>query len=79
MWIPIPPSAHAALAGATVLTNLSGSPVTIGRAEDRCLLARSASLLCAAAYIYAAAGEGESTTDLAWDGQTMIWGKRHSV
>jgi NAD+ synthase (glutamine-hydrolysing) len=73
MWIPIPPSAHAALAGATVLTNLSGSPVTIGRAEDRCLLARSASLRCAAAYIYAAAGEGESTTDLAWDGQTMIW------
>jgi NAD+ synthase (glutamine-hydrolysing) len=73
MWIPIPPSAHAALAGATVLTNLSGSPVTIGRAEDRCLLARSASLRCAAAYIYASAGQGESTTDLAWDGQTMIW------
>jgi NAD+ synthase (glutamine-hydrolysing) len=73
MWIPIPPSAHAALAGATVLTNLSGSPATIGRAEDRCLLARSASLRCVAAYIYAAAGEGESTTDLAWDGHTMIW------
>jgi NAD+ synthase (glutamine-hydrolysing) len=73
MWIPIPPSAHAALAGATVLTNLSGSPVTIGRAGDRCLLARSASLRCAAAYIYASAGEGESTTDLAWDGHTMIW------
>lgn len=73
MWIPIPPSSQAALAGATVLTNLSGSPVTIGRAEDRCLLAQSASLRCAAAYIYAAAGEGESTTDLAWDGQTMIW------
>src|SRR3954454_6906327 len=73
MWIPIPPSAHAALAGATVLTNLSGSPVTIGRADDRCLLAQSASLRCTAAYIYAAAGEGESTTDLAWDGHTMIW------
>jgi NAD+ synthase (glutamine-hydrolysing) len=73
MWIPVPPSAHAALAGATVLANLSGSPVTIGRAEERCLLARSASLRCTAAYIYAAAGEGESTTDLAWDGQTMIW------
>jgi NAD+ synthase (glutamine-hydrolysing) len=73
MWIPIPPSAHAALAGVTVLTNLSGSPVTIGRAEDRCLLARSASLRCVAAHIYAAAGDGESTTDLAWDGQTMIW------
>jgi NAD+ synthase (glutamine-hydrolysing) len=73
MWIPIPPSARAALAGATVLTNLSGSPVTIGRADERGLLARSASLRCVAAYIYASAGQGESTTDLAWDGQTMIW------
>ncbi|MBB2992390.1 NAD+ synthase (glutamine-hydrolyzing) [Mycolicibacterium iranicum] len=73
MFVPIPPSAEAALAGATVLANLSGSPITIGRAEDRTLLARSASSRCLAAYIYAAAGEGESTTDLAWDGQTMIW------
>jgi NAD+ synthase (glutamine-hydrolysing) len=73
MFVPIPPSATAALAGATVLANLSGSPITIGRAEDRCLLARSASSRCLAAYVYAAAGEGESTTDLAWDGQTMIY------
>ena len=73
MFVPIPPSAEAALAGATVLANLSGSPITIGRAEDRQLLARSASARCLAAYVYAAAGEGESTTDLAWDGQTMIW------
>jgi NAD+ synthase (glutamine-hydrolysing) len=73
MFVPIPPSAEAALAGATVLANLSGSPITIGRAEDRGLLARSASSRCLAAYVYAAAGEGESTTDLAWDGQTMIW------
>ncbi|WP_460358038.1 NAD(+) synthase [Mycobacterium sp. ZZG] len=73
MFVPIPPSASAALAGATVLANLSGSPITIGRSEDRCLLARSASARCLAAYVYAAAGEGESTTDLAWDGQTMIW------
>ncbi|RDH80225.1 NAD(+) synthase [Mycolicibacterium moriokaense] len=73
MFVPIPPSAQAALAGATVITNLSGSPITIGRAEDRSLLARSASSRCLAAYAYAAAGEGESTTDLAWDGQTMIW------
>ncbi len=73
MFVPVPPSAQAALAGATVLANLSGSPITVGRAEDRCLLARSASARCLAAYIYAAAGEGESTTDLAWDGQTMIW------
>src|SRR6478735_8186624 len=73
MFVPIPPSAQAALAGATVLANLSGSPITIGRAEDRSLLARSASARCLAAYVYAAAGEGESTTDLAWDGQTMVW------
>ena len=73
MFVPVPPSAEAALAGATVLANLSGSPITIGRAEDRKLLARSASARCLAAYIYAAAGQGESTTDLAWDGQTMIY------
>lgn len=73
MFVPVPPSAQAALAGATVLANLSGSPITVGRADDRCLLARSASARCLAAYVYAAAGEGESTTDLAWDGQTMIW------
>jgi NAD+ synthase (glutamine-hydrolysing) len=73
MFVPIPPSAQAALAGATVLANLSGSPVTIGRAEDRKVLARSASARCLAAYVYSAAGEGESSTDLAWDGQTMIY------
>ena len=72
-WVPVPPSAQAALAGATVLVNLSGSPITIGRAEDRRLLVRSASARCAAAYVYAAAGQGESTTDLSWDGQTMVY------
>src|SRR5829696_491382 len=73
MWIPIPPSTEAALAGATVLLNLSGSPITVGRADDRKLLCRSASSRCLAAYAYAAAGEGESSTDLAWDGQTMVY------
>ncbi|MBM0123683.1 NAD(+) synthase [Pimelobacter simplex] len=73
MWVPIPPSATAALAGATVLANLSGSPITIARSEDRHLLARSASARCNAAYVYAAAGQGESTTDLSWDGQTMVY------
>jgi NAD+ synthase (glutamine-hydrolysing) len=73
MWVPVPPSAEAALGGATVLANLSGSPITVGRAEDRELYARSASSRCLAAYVYAAAGEGESTTDLAWDGQTMVF------
>ncbi len=73
MWVPIPPSAYAALAGATVLANLSGSPITVARAEDRRLLVRSASARCLAAYLYAAAGEGESSTDLSWDGQTMVY------
>ncbi|HEY4096127.1 MAG TPA: NAD(+) synthase, partial [Baekduia sp.] len=73
LWVPVPPSSEAALAGATVLLNLSGSPITIGRAEDRKLLCRAQSSRCLAAYVYAAAGQGESTTDLSWDGQTMIY------
>ncbi len=73
MWVPIPPSAEASLAGATVLANLSGSPITVSRAEDRRLLVRSASARCNAAYVFAAAGQGESTTDLSWDGQTMVY------
>lgn len=72
VWVPVPPSSEAALAGATVLLNLSGSPITIARADDRALLAASQSLRCLAAYAYAAAGMGESTNDVSWDGQTMI-------
>lgn len=73
MWVPVPPSHRAALAGATVLLNLSASPITVGRADDRHLLARSASARCNAAYLYAAASEGESSTDLSWDGMTMVY------
>jgi NAD+ synthase (glutamine-hydrolysing) len=73
MWVPVPPSALAALAGATVLLNLSASPVTVARAEDRRLIVRSASYRCSAAYVYTAAGQGESSTDLSWDGQTMVY------
>jgi NAD+ synthase (glutamine-hydrolysing) len=73
MWVPIPPSAEAALAGATLLANLSGSPITVAKARDRHLLCASGSSRCLAAYVYAAAGEGESSTDLSWDGQTMIY------
>ncbi|MGQ7792219.1 NAD(+) synthase [Faunimonas sp. B44] len=72
-WVPVPPSAEAALAGATVLANLSASNITIGKAETRRLLCRSASARCLAAYVYSAAGAGESTTDLAWDGQADIY------
>ncbi|MDH2416079.1 NAD(+) synthase [Nocardioides sp. CER19] len=73
MWVPVPPSAEAALAGATVLCNLSASPVTVGRSESRRQLVQSSSLRCVAAYVYTAAGPGESTTDLSWDGQTMVY------
>ncbi|MCA5894483.1 NAD(+) synthase [Isoptericola sp. NEAU-Y5] len=72
LWVPVPPSAEAALAGATVLLNLSASPITVARAEDRHLMVRSASHRGLAAYAYAAA-QGESSTDLSWDGQTMIY------
>lgn len=73
MWIAVTPGSELALAGATVLANLSGSPITIGRARARALLCQSCSARCLAAYVYAAAGTGESTTDLAWDGQTSIF------
>ena len=72
VWVPIPPSSFAAMAGATVIGNLSASNITIGKAEYRQSLAANQSARCVAAYLYAAAGPGESTTDLAWDGHAMI-------
>jgi NAD+ synthase (glutamine-hydrolysing) len=73
VWVPIPPSCFASLAGATVIGNLSASNVTIGKAEYRESLTANQSARCVSAYLYAAAGPGESTTDLAWDGQAMIY------
>ncbi len=73
LWVPIPPSSYAALAGATVLVNLSGSNVTVGKAGYRRQLVANQSARCIAAYMYTSAGFGESTTDLAWDGQAMIY------
>ena len=73
VWVPNPPSGEAAVAGATVLANLSASNITIGKAETRRLLCRSQSARCLAAYLYAAAGAGELTTDLAWDGQASVF------
>jgi NAD+ synthase (glutamine-hydrolysing) len=72
-WAPIPPSTRAAMAGAEVLVNLSASNVTIGKAETRRLLCASQSMRAIAAYAYSAAGPGESTTDLAWDGHAAIF------
>ena len=72
LWVPIPPSTWGALAGATVLLNLSASNVTVGKAGYRQLLCEAHSARCLSAYAYAASGFGESTTDLAWDGQALI-------
>jgi NAD+ synthase (glutamine-hydrolysing) len=72
VWVPIPPSSYAALAGATVLLNLSASPFTIGKAGYRRELVAGQSARCLAAYLYSASGPGESTTDLAWDGHALI-------
>ncbi len=69
LWAPDPPSTAGALAGATILANLSASNITIGKSDERHLLCRAQSSRTASAYVYSAAGHGESTTDLAWDGQ----------
>jgi NAD+ synthase (glutamine-hydrolysing) len=72
-WAPVPPSAAGAMAGALVLCNLSASNIVVGKARQRALLAASQSARAAAAYVYSASGPGESTTDLAWDGQASIF------
>ncbi|RRR74555.1 MAG: NAD(+) synthase [Candidatus Viridilinea halotolerans] len=73
VWTPLPPSTYAALGGATILCNLSASNITIGKADYRHTLCAGQSGRCVAAYLYSAAGPGESTTDLAWDGHALIY------
>src|SRR6185295_8123163 len=73
LWVPAPPSSYAALAGATVIANLSASNVLVGKDQYRRQLAGNQSARCIAAYLYSAAGQGESTTDLAWDGHAMVY------
>ena len=72
LWAPLPPSTAHALAGATVIANLSASDETVGKAEYREALVsqQSARLLCA--YLYADAGHGESTTDMVFSGHNLI-------
>ncbi|WP_341212304.1 NAD(+) synthase [uncultured Limimaricola sp.] len=72
-WAPVPPSSAAATEGALILTNLSASNIVIGKSDDRHVLCRSHGMRSFAAYAYSAAGPGESTTDLAWDGQGAIY------
>ena len=73
LWAPIPPSTYAALAGATVLTNLSASNITVAKADYRRELCSSQSAKCISAYVYSGAGSGESTTDVAWDGHALVY------
>ncbi|HEV8109328.1 MAG TPA: NAD(+) synthase [Burkholderiales bacterium] len=73
LWVPTPPSSFATLAGATVVANLSASNVVIGKEGYRRQLVGNQSARCLAAYLYSAAGMGESTTDLAWDGHALIY------
>jgi NAD+ synthase (glutamine-hydrolysing) len=71
-WSPAPPSTQAALAGALILCNLSASNIVVGKADERAVLCASQSMRAVCAYLYSAAGPGESTTDLAWDGQATV-------
>ncbi|KQU53161.1 NAD synthetase [Sphingomonas sp. Leaf339] len=71
-WAPTPPSTMGALAGALICCNLSASNIVIGKARERAMLAAAQSARGVCAYVYAAAGIGESTTDVAWDGQGLI-------
>ncbi len=73
LWVPAPPSSFAALAGASVIGNLSASNIIIGKEGYRHQLVSNQSARCLAAYLYSAAGIGESTTDLAWDGHAIIY------
>jgi NAD+ synthase (glutamine-hydrolysing) len=75
VWVPIPPSSFAALAGATVLVNLSASNTVVGKSGYRHQLVSQQSARCLSAYLYTSAGMGESTTDLSWDGQALIYEK----
>lgn len=72
-WATVPPSSRGALAGATILCNLSASNILIGKSDERHMLCRSQSARAIAAYVYSAAGHGESTTDMAWDGQGVVY------
>ena len=72
-WSPTQPGTMAALAGATLILNLSASNIVIGKSDERHLLSRASSARSVCAYAYSASGHGESTTDLAWDGQGMIY------
>lgn len=72
LWMPIPPSSYAAIAGATILVNLSASNETVAKNEYRTELVRNQSGRCMAAYAYTSAGPDESTSDVVYGGHCLI-------
>lgn len=72
VWVANPPSGKQAVAGATVLLNLSASPELLGKMEYRRALVQNQSARCLAAYLYASSGPGESSTDLVFSGHSLI-------
>jgi len=72
LWVPVPPGTLAALGGATVLANLSASNITVAKWEYRQELVRVSSAKNLAVQMYGAAGFGESSADLAWDGHGIV-------
>lgn len=72
LWAVQPPSGEQALAGATVLANLSASDELLGKADYRRLLVRQQSARCLAGYLYAASGPGESSTDVVYSGHGIV-------
>ncbi|MGK2944337.1 MAG: NAD(+) synthase [Desulfuromonadales bacterium] len=71
-WVANPPSGGMAVAGATLLINLSASPEILGKCSYRRALVESQSARCLAAYVYASAGPGESSTDLVFSGHSLV-------
>jgi NAD+ synthase (glutamine-hydrolysing) len=72
VWAPIPPSCKHALAGATIIANLSAGNEITGKAEYRRSLVQNQSARLISGYVYACAGEGESTTDVVFSGHNLI-------
>lgn len=79
LWMPIPPSSHAALAGATIMVNLSASNETVAKSDYRRELVSQQSGRCIGAYVYSSAGPTESTSDLVFGGHCLIAENGHIV
>lgn len=72
LWVPVPPSCRAAMAGAEIIANLSASDDVIGKYAYLTSLISQQSARCLCGYVYASAGFGESSTDLVFDGKAIV-------